>query len=126
MARILVIDDDGMMRVLLREMLEQDGHEVVEAADGREGMQIFHQASADLVITDLFLPPKGGLAVIQQLRNEDPDVKVIAISGAGVSNPDVRYDLETLSLAKRRGAFRAFKKPFKRDEMLKAVHELLA
>ena len=52
-------------------------------------------------------------------------MKVIAISGAGVSSPDVRYDLETLSLAKRRGAFLAFKKPFRREEMLKVVNELL-
>ena len=69
MARILVIDDDSMIRDLLREMLEQDGHDVVEAEDGEEGVRISHQARADLVITDLFLPPRGGLAVIQQLRS---------------------------------------------------------
>ena len=125
MAHILVMDDDDMMRELLQEMLEQDGHEVVCASEGAEGVRIFLQRPIDLVITDLFMPPEGGLQVIQQLTSHNPDVKVIAISGAGISNPDTRFDLETLSLAKQRGAFRAFRKPFRKDEILAAVKELL-
>ncbi|MBI2538099.1 MAG: response regulator [Gemmatimonadetes bacterium] len=56
MARILVIDDDADVRGVIRRHLQTEGHDVVEAADGRAGMKLFRDRPADLVVTDLFMP----------------------------------------------------------------------
>jgi CheY-like chemotaxis protein len=80
-ARILVVDDDKAMRLLLRAMLERRGHSVVEAANGDEGLRYYWAAPADLVITDIEMPVKDGLQMMQELRHACPTAKIIAISG---------------------------------------------
>src|SRR5688572_13501719 len=64
MARILLIEDNDPVRALLRENLELEGYTVIEARDGQEGLDLFRQAGADLVITDIVMPEKEGLAVL--------------------------------------------------------------
>ena len=118
--RILVIDDEAQMRYMLREMLEDAGYEVLDAARSDDGVETFRRTPVDLVITDLFMPPKGGLEVIRELQSDDPKVKIIAISGMGVQD---RVDLDIL--AKQSGAVRAFRKPFGREELLGAIRELI-
>ena len=81
MARILVVDDDKAVRLLLRAMLERRGHSVVEAEDGAEGLQYYRAAPADLVITDIQMPVMDGLQMIKELRGDFPTAKIIAISG---------------------------------------------
>ncbi len=61
MARVLVIDDQPFVRDVLRKMLESAGHQVVEAADGVEGVGLFRQRPCDLVLCDLFMPRENGL-----------------------------------------------------------------
>ena len=56
MAHILVIDDDSSIRTLLRRVLESAGHEVMEASNGRIGLDVQREAPADLIITDIFMP----------------------------------------------------------------------
>jgi len=80
-ARILVVDDDKAVRLLLRAMLERRGHSVVEAEDGAEGLQYYRAAPADLVITDIQMPVMDGLQMIKELRGDFPTAKIIAISG---------------------------------------------
>ena len=80
-ARILVVDDDKAVRLLLRTLLERRGHSVVEAADGAEGLECYRAAPADLVITDIQMPVMDGLQMIKELRGAFPTVKIIAISG---------------------------------------------
>ena len=84
MARILVVDDDNAVRLLLRSMLERRGHSVVEAENGAEGLQYYRTAPADLVITDIQMPVMDGLQMIKALRDEFPTAKIIAISGEKV------------------------------------------
>ena len=81
MARILVVDDDNAVRLLLRSMLERRGHSVVEAENGAEGLQYYRAAPADLVITDIQMPVMDGLQMIKALRDDFPTAKIIAISG---------------------------------------------
>lgn len=69
MARVLLVEDDGGIRAALRLLLEDDGHEVVEAADGEEGIDRFRAGGADLAIVDLMLPGIGGLEVVRALRS---------------------------------------------------------
>ena len=120
MARILVIDDEDTIREVIRQMLEIEGFEVADAADGREGMALQRERPADLVITDLIMPDQEGLETIKELRNEFPKVKIIAISGGGWMDAD-----SYLTLAERIGAHKALAKPFDRKSLVAAVRELL-
>jgi CheY-like chemotaxis protein len=120
MARILIIDDDEEIRLVLRDVLEDAGYEVVEAEDGQEGLQYYRTAPADLIITDIVMPRKGGLETIRELRREAPHVKIIAISGGSRT-----ASLSGLDIARQLGATRVFQKPFGLPEMCRAVREVL-
>ncbi len=120
MSSILVIDDESQIRTMLKQMLENEGHTVKIASDGKKAMEIVSKNSFDLVITDLIMPDKEGLETIIELKNNSPDVKIIAISGGG------RIDPETLlQMAGKLGADHTFKKPIKREELMGAVNGLL-
>lgn len=119
MARILIIDDDPIMRDMLREMLEEHGYEIAEAGDGDEGMASYRQHPADLIITDILMPGKEGLATIYEVRREFPDAKIIAISGGGITGKDY------LPLAEELGAISTFTKPFRYQELIEAVEKAL-
>ncbi len=120
MPRILIIDDDDQILTSLREVLEWDLHEVVDAPNGEVGMKLFREEAADLVITDILMPDKEGTETIRELRRDFPEVKIMAISGGGRGNPDAY-----LSLAKALGAEVTLTKPFGRAELLAAVRGLL-
>ncbi len=116
---ILVIDDDDQFRTMLREMLERAEYEVADAPNGKEGIRLYRENPADLVITDIIMPEKEGIETIMELKRDFPDVKIIAISGGGQIDPE-KY----LYMAGRLGAKRTFAKPVEREELLKAVGEL--
>ena len=120
MPRILVIDDDAEIRSILRQMLERAGYEVVDAPDGVEGIRLYRENPADLVITDIIMPKKEGLETIVDLKVEFPEVKIVAMSGGGTVGPD-----SYLQIAEGFGAIRIFTKPFKMEELVAAVHEIL-
>jgi two-component system chemotaxis response regulator CheY len=120
-ARILIIDDDDRFRGMLRRTLERAGYEVVEARNGQEGQQHYRAAPTDLIITDILMPEKEGLETIMELRGDFPGVKIIAISGGGLTG-----NLGFLAIAQRLGARRTLQKPFDLREMLDAVCEVLA
>lgn len=120
MARILVIDDDTLMRSLLKTVLSGAGYEVLEAADGNEGLKSYRNSPTDLVITDLIMPEKEGIDTIMELRREFSTVKIIAISGGyqyGQNN--------NLSMAGKLGAMRTLAKPFNIVDLLAVVREVL-
>ena len=120
MARILIIDDESQIRSMLRLMLERVGYEVIEAADGMDGIRQYRDNPADLIITDLIMPNKDGIGMIIELKKEFPKVKIIAMSGGGVNRPEGYLDG-----AKKLGATRTLTKPIDRDEMINAVKETL-
>jgi two-component system response regulator (stage 0 sporulation protein F) len=119
MATILVIDDEEPIRSLLRAVLEGDSHQVLEASNGRHGLELYRERSADLIITDLVMPEMNGLEMIMELTRAFRDVKVIAMSGGGKSEA-------ALSLAKLLGARQTLHKPIDMDELLSAVRYNLA
>ena len=120
MALILIIDDEPQIRSMLKLMLERDGYEVAEAPDGVEGIRIYRQNPADLIITDLIMPNKDGIGVIIDLKKEFPNVKIIAMSGGGLNKPE-----GYLKGAKKLGAACTLTKPIDRGEMLKAIKDVL-
>ncbi len=120
MARILLIDDDDLVRTMLSHTLAHFGHTVIEARNGAVGLRLFPQAGADLVITDLVMPEKEGMEVLLELRKIRPVVKIIVISG-GVRGHKANY----LEMARHLGAAKVLAKPFANEALLAAVNELL-
>lgn len=119
-ASILIIDDDSSIRRVLRGALERAGHRVEEAENGAEGMQRYRTAPADVVITDLFMPDQDGIETIQELREEYPDARILAISGGAVGSTT-----GTLTDAMLLGADATLAKPFTMQELTSAVAGLL-
>ncbi len=118
--RILVIEDDNNIRLIIKMVLEKEGYAVAEACDGEEGIEKFHEHPADLVITDILMPRKDGLNTIDELLHEYPDIKIIAISGGCTIEPE-RY----LTIAKTLGAQQILQKPFTPDTLLELVNQVL-
>jgi CheY-like chemotaxis protein len=82
-ALILLIDDDGFYRGVLRQILEDGGHQVIEAVNGPEGLERYRSQQPDLVITDMRMPGVDGGEVIRKLRQMSAGVRIVAVSGAG-------------------------------------------
>jgi DNA-binding NtrC family response regulator len=118
MARILVIEDDEDTRALMEQMLRTVGHDVILAADGREGVEQYRTRSVDLVITDLYMPNQEGLETIVELRKRSPDIRIIAMSGKAAAHT-------MLSIADKLGAVEILQKPFLAEELRDAVQKAL-
>jgi DNA-binding response OmpR family regulator len=117
---ILIIDDDVTVRDLLRRALGDSGYQVMEAADGRVGLELCRQHRPDLVITDVFMPEQDGLEILQALRTSDYKPKILAISGSGAGG-----SVDFLKVASRLGADDVLRKPFTAAALLAAVRALI-
>jgi DNA-binding response OmpR family regulator len=120
MARILVMDDDDVLRGALRVVLEAAGYDVLDAGDGEAGLRLQREQGADLVLVDIFMPKRDGLGVIQALRASDAQPKIVAMSGGGHTGQQ-----EVLKSATAVGASRTLRKPFQPRELLTAIREVL-
>ena len=120
MARILLIDDDDLLREILAKALTEAGHFVMQAREGREGVELFRAAPADLVLTDIMMPEREGLETIIALRRELPRLPIIAMSGGNVNSPLF------LKLATGLGAQRRLAKPFTPALLLRTIEQVLA
>ena len=120
MAHLILIEDDKALREILAMALTDEGHVVRQAKEGREALALFRREPADVVITDLIMPGQEGIETIVALRKERPKLPIIAISG-GVEHSPVY-----LGLAARLGAQRTLAKPFKIEELLTAITEVMA
>lgn len=120
-ARILVVDDDSVSRAILREILEKEGLQVVEATNSDEGIQTYKAEPIDVVVTDLFMPEKGGLDVIGKVREFDPDARLIVVSGI-----DLREKFDIFRLAEQLGAMSTLQKPVKPEVLIESVRAALA
>jgi DNA-binding NtrC family response regulator len=119
-ARILLIDDEDLVRSTLRYALERAGHNVTEAGNGREGMSALERGDIDLVITDILMPEMEGIETIRATKKVRPELKVIAMSGAAAGAVDF------LQLAGRLGADEILRKPFGTRALVDAVDRCLA
>jgi CheY-like chemotaxis protein len=121
MASILIMDDDQAVRTMMRRALERAGHRVSEAQDGAEGMKLYRDAPVDLVITDLYMPGQDGIETIQQLRDEFPRSRIIAMSGgASVAAEGPLRDAEMF------GADATIAKPFTMQRLTDVVTDVLS
>jgi CheY-like chemotaxis protein len=117
MARILLIEDEDSVRLTLRKVLEADGHEVLEAANGEQALRLEESGPVDLVVTDIIMPEMDGFGAIHLLRKRDPDLAILAVTGGTA---------DYLKAAKEKGAGEVLQKPFDNKTLLATVSSLLA
>ena len=120
MARILIIDDDPQIVKLMTAYLQREGHEVVTAADGKQGIRQLAAQQFDLVITDIVMPEQDGLEVLSWLRKQPQCPKIIAISGGSV-----RLDQDLMLKMARFLADKVMPKPVDCETLTAAVRGLL-
>ena len=119
--RILVVDDDQGIRQTLQIALSNRGYEVLQAQDGEVATRLWQGSGPDLVITDIHMPKKSGLLLIEDLQAHGTSTLVIAMTDGG---PVSHFSL--LRLAELMGAVRTIKKPFSLNAMLAAVEQELS
>lgn len=120
MYKILIVDDEMIIRDGLAELLTYYGYLTFRAADGIEGIKYLEKEKPDLVITDIIMPEQDGIGFLLEARKIYPSLKVIAISGGGKISADCH-----LSIAEGLGAEKILAKPFTSAALVKTVRELL-
>ena len=120
MPRILVIDDEPLIRSTVVTMLTREGFSVEEASDGAAGIAMVHKNPPDVVITDIFMPNRDGIEVVMELKRSCPRTKIIVMTGGGQ-----RHMMEIASTAKSLGGDHILHKPFERESLLAAMNAVL-
>jgi len=119
MARVLLIDDDSTNVDFMRQMLRIEGHELVWAADGEQGLAQVKQMRPDLIICDVIMPHLGGYAVLETVR-ADPE-----FSGVPVLLFSAAMNEEARAIALHRGATEVLAKPFELAQLRGAIRRCL-
>ena len=117
MSRILVIDDEQIIRTSCVRTLTPEGYEVIVASNGKEGLELIEKEPFRLVLLDLKMPDMDGIEVLQKIKSSRPETKVIMITGYST----VETAVKTLKL----GAFGYLEKPFTPDTLLETVKEAI-
>lgn len=121
MARVLLVEDDNLLRKSVHRILSRAGHEVWETTGPKVAMHMLQQVAVDVMITDIYMPGMNGVELINQLdRKQCP--KVIAMTGGGVT----RTPESLLNDARMAGAERTLEKPFESRELIEALDWILA
>jgi len=121
MAKILVTEDEDIVLETMQIMLEEGGHAVTCAANGREALQFLADGPYDLIITDIVMPEVDGLELLTEVRKRYPDIKIIAVSGGGRISAN-----DYLQTANVLGADAVMPKPFSMSDLISAVKQVLA
>ncbi len=120
MVKILVVDDDDLVRNMICSFLSKSGYTVFEATNGNSGVAMAQEKSPDLVLTDMLMPDKEGIETIMEIKAINPDIKVIAMSGGGKTK-----NMAFLDMAKQIGAEHIMSKPFKPTALLEIIKTLV-
>jgi CheY-like chemotaxis protein len=120
--RVLVVDDDPLMRTLIGDVLESTGYHPIEAQNGREASSTCRQQNVSLVIMDLVMPEREGIETIQEIRRDYPVLPIIAMSGAF----EGAFEGTMLKAAQCLGANATIRKPFGMQLLLDTIRQLLA
>ena len=116
-ALILVVDDDAPIRELVREFLQHDGHDVIEAANAEEALNQIDESMPDILLCDMKMPKMDGLALIQEARKRDPSLSTIMLTGYG--------SIQTAVQAMRCGADDFIEKPITLERLSSVVNKIL-
>jgi two-component system, chemotaxis family, chemotaxis protein CheY len=118
--RVLVIDDEAMIRTTLCAILTDAGCRVAAASDGVQAVEALRKDPADAVVVDIYMPQLDGFETIRQLRRVAPDAMIVAMSGGS------RGEFDPLRAAELLGADRSLRKPFSVEDVLTALKDVLA
>ncbi|MCZ8523458.1 MULTISPECIES: response regulator [Paenibacillus] len=119
MAKVMVVDDAAFMRMMLRSMLTEEGHEIVaEAANGLEAVHAYLAARPDLVTMDITMPELDGVGAVKEIRRHDPAARIIMCSAMGQKAMVV----DAISA----GAKDFVVKPFQKDRVVESVNKVLS
>lgn len=125
MARVLVVDDNPAVRASIGVVLEHGGFSAMVAGDGRAGLQVLESQEFDVLIVDVFMPEMDGFEFIRSVRQQKPNLPIIAISGASFGSHATAAP-DFLSMATKLGAIRSLRKPFKPADLYDAINACLA
>ncbi len=120
MTTVMIVDDEELIRSMIRKSLIRIGYNVLEAENGNEAMEIVGKEHIDMIISDLVMPEKGGIELMIELKNIFPNIKKIAISGKLPTENKSISDL-----AERFNVDAVFSKPFELFDLLKTVQTLV-
>jgi two-component system response regulator (stage 0 sporulation protein F) len=115
--KVLIVDDQNGIRILLMEVFNSEGYTTFQAANGKLALDIVRNESPDLVLLDMKIPGMDGLEILKHLKELDPSIKVIMMTAYG--------ELDMIKEATKLGALMHFTKPFDIDEMRIAVNKHL-
>ena len=124
MASILIIDDDRAVQLIIKLLLEREGHRTTCTNDGASGLQIFRDGDFDLLILDIFMPGMDGLETMKLVHQIRPNMPVIVISGHGFSSRSLAAP-DFLAMSTRLGAVFSLQKPFRSAILLSCVARCL-
>jgi len=118
MARIMIVDDAAFMRMMIKENLKKTGFsDFVEAGNGEEAVSLFAKTRPDLVLLDITMPVKDGLTALQEIRERDPEARIVMCSAMGQESMVIE--------AVRLGALDFIVKPFKPERLVQTVKNVL-
>jgi len=115
--KILIVDDQFGIRILLNEVLQKEGYDTYQAANGIQALEIVSKHSPDLVLLDMKIPGMDGIEILKRMRVIDKEIRVIIMTAYG--------ELDMIQEAKDLGALTHFAKPFDIDEIRSAVKQYL-
>jgi DNA-binding response OmpR family regulator len=117
MAEILIIDDSSFARKLIREILKQGNFDVVEAANGREGMTLYHKKKPDAIVLDLLMPDVDGVSVLKELKRAENKAPVVVVSA------DIQRN--TKQTVEELGAYAFLNKPPDPNKLVETINAAL-
>lgn len=112
--KVLIVDDQNGIRILLMEVFSSEGYETYQAANGKIALDIVQKNEPDLVLLDMKIPGMDGLEILKHIKQMNPDIRVIMMTAYG--------ELDMIKEATDLGALMHFTKPFDIDEMRLAVN----
>jgi two-component system, response regulator, stage 0 sporulation protein F len=115
--KVLIVDDQYGIRILLQEVLSKEGYTIFQAQNGQVALEIIANEKPDLVLLDMKIPGMDGLEILRRIRMIEPETKVIMMTAYG--------ELDLIKEATALGAITHFTKPFDIDELRMAVHAQL-
>lgn len=114
-AKILIVDDQYGIRILLNEVFQKEGYQTFQAANGFQAIDIVVNNKPDLIVLDMKIPGMDGIEILKRVKQIDKSIKVILMTAYG--------ELDMIQEAKKLGALMHFAKPFDIDELRQAVRE---
>lgn len=116
--RILVIDDEAIVRVSCERVLTPEGYDVLVTSEGSEALELLGEEHVDLVLTDLKMPDMDGLEVLKSIKKKWPDIIVVIVTGYGT--------ISTAVQAIKLGAYEYIEKPFTPEDILNVIKKAFA